>query len=89
MPTTLFKLLTISTLSTILLSGCIVIDLNGCGLEKVKGSGNVVSETRQIPDFNRVKLEGQGKGVGKGKGDSSGEVGKGKGKVDGDTKSGS
>jgi hypothetical protein len=61
MPTTLFKLLTISTLLSILLSGCIVIDLNGCGLEKVKGSGNVVSETRQISDFNRVKLEGQGK----------------------------
>ena len=38
MPTTLFKLLTISSLLSILLSGCIVIDLNGCGLEKVQGS---------------------------------------------------
>jgi len=61
MPATLFKLLTISTLLSILLSGCIVIDLNGCGLEKVQGSGKVVSETRQIPDFDQIKLEGQGK----------------------------
>ena len=61
MKATLIELLAAGTLAAILFSGSIVIDLNGSGLEKVKGSGNVVSETRQFPDFNRVKLEGQGK----------------------------
>ena len=52
MKATLIELLAAGTLAAILFSGCIVIDLNGCGLEKVQGSGNVVSETRQIPDFD-------------------------------------
>ena len=56
----LFELLTISVLAPILLSGCIVIDLNGYGLETVKGSGNVVAETRPVPDFDQIKLKGQG-----------------------------
>ena len=42
-------------------SGCLVIDLNGCSAKKVKGSGNVVTEARQLPDFNRIHLKGSGK----------------------------
>jgi hypothetical protein len=43
------------------LSGCIVIDLNGCAKKSVKGSGNVISETRQVADFDRIHLKGVGK----------------------------
>jgi hypothetical protein len=50
MSSTLFKVLTISVLAPTLLSGCIVIDLNGYGLGTAKGSGNVVAETRPVPD---------------------------------------
>jgi len=56
-----FKLLSVAVLSFILFSGCIVIDLNGCGFKTVKGSGKVVTETRQISDFDQIKLEGEGK----------------------------
>jgi len=56
-----FKLLSVAVLSFILFSGCIVIDLNGCGFKTVKGSGKVVAETRQISDFDQIKLEGEGK----------------------------
>jgi hypothetical protein len=61
METLLVRFLTAGALAATLLSGCIVIDLNGCGWETVKGSGKVVSETRQIADVNAIKLEGQGK----------------------------
>ena len=44
-----------------LVSGCLVIDLNGCSAKKVKGSGNVVTEARQLPDFNRIHLKGSGR----------------------------
>ena len=56
-----FKLLTAVTLAATLVTGCIVIDLNGCGWETVKGSGKIVSEKRPIADVDSIKLEGQGK----------------------------
>ena len=56
----LFKLLTAGALTATLLTGCIVLDLNGCGRETVTGSGEVVSETRPITDVDAIKLEGQG-----------------------------
>jgi hypothetical protein len=48
-------------LSGVLISGCIVIDLNGCSAQSVKGSGNVISESRQVPEFSEIRLEGHGK----------------------------
>ena len=59
----LFFLSTIWVLSGVFTSGCIVIDLNGCSAQSVKGSGNVISESRQVPEFNKIRLEGQGKVV--------------------------
>jgi hypothetical protein len=58
------KLIILSTvwvLSGIFTSGCIVIDLNGCSAQSVKGSGNIIAESRQVPEFNKIRLEGQGK----------------------------
>ncbi len=34
--------------------------LSSCNLTVVSGSGRVVSETRQVSDFNRIELEGSG-----------------------------
>jgi len=56
-----FILSTVWVLSGIFTSGCIVIDLNGCSAQTVKGSGNVISESRQVPEFREIRLEGQGK----------------------------
>ena len=53
--------LTACCLVTALISGCLVIDLNGCSAKKVKGSGNVVTEARNVTDFNRIHLKGSGK----------------------------
>ena len=57
----LFIFSTVWILSGIFTSGCIVIDLNGCSAQSVKGSGNVISESRQVPEFREIRLEGQGK----------------------------
>ena len=57
----LFILSTVWVLSGIFTSGCIVIDLNGCSAQRVKGSGKVISESRQVPEFREIRLEGQGK----------------------------
>ena len=57
----LFTLVTVWVLTSVFSSGCIVIDLNGCSTQRVKGSGNVISESRQLPEFVSIKLEGQGK----------------------------
>ena len=54
-------ILIICCLMTALVSGCLVIDLNGCSAKKIKGSGNVSTEARQVPDFNRIHLKGSGK----------------------------
>jgi len=54
-------LLSVCWLAVVFVSGCIVIDLNGCSSKKVKGSGNVVSETRQVAEFNKIHLKGIGK----------------------------
>ena len=57
----LILLSTVWVLSGVFTSGCIVIDLNGCSAQSVKGSGNIIAESRQIPEFNQIRLEGQGK----------------------------
>ena len=57
----LFILSTVWVLSGVFTSGCIVIDLNGCSAQSVKGSGNVISESRQVPEFRELRLEGQGR----------------------------
>ena len=54
-------LLTVCLLAAVFASGCIVIDLNGCSSAKVTGSGNVVSETRQVAEFNKIHIKGAGK----------------------------
>jgi hypothetical protein len=43
-----------------LVTGCIVIDLGGCSKKRVKGSGNVITEERIVPEFNTVQLKGLG-----------------------------
>jgi len=60
MPLRPLKYSAIAILAGVLLSSCIVVDLNGFQLETVKGSGNVVFEKRPVPDFNQIKLEGRG-----------------------------
>jgi hypothetical protein len=57
----LFIFSTVWVLSGIFTSGCIVIDLNGCSVQGVKGSGKVISESRQVPEFRELRLEGRGK----------------------------
>ena len=61
MSITLFRSYTVGLLAIILLSGSIVFFLTGCGLQTVKGSGNVVTESRSVPEFDQIRLEGQGK----------------------------
>jgi len=56
-----FSVLAICLLAAMHISGCLVIDLGGCGKKKVKGSGNVVTETRQVAAFDRIHLKGSGK----------------------------
>jgi hypothetical protein len=56
-----FLLLIISLLVAVIASGCIVVDLNGCGKETVKGSGEVLTEERQLPEFRTIKLKGIGR----------------------------
>ena len=55
------RLLAVSVATVILATGCIVIDLNGCGKKTVKGSGNLISEERQVAEFNQIILKGTGK----------------------------
>lgn len=56
-------LLSISLLATAIATGCIVVDLNGCGKETVKGSGEIISEDRQLSEFKTIKLKGVGRVV--------------------------
>ena len=56
-------LLIISLLAPAFLFGCIVVDLNGCGKETVKGSGKVITEERQLSQFKTIKLKGVGRVV--------------------------
>ena len=56
-----FILLVVSIATSFLATGCIVIDLNGCGRETVKGSGKLVSEEREVSSFNQIVLKGTGK----------------------------
>ena len=58
-----FYFLTVPFLAAVFVSGCIVIDLNGCTSKKVKGSGNIVSETRQFAEFNKIHIKGAGKAI--------------------------
>jgi len=59
----LFVFSTVWALAGVLTSGCIVIDLNGCSGQRVRGSGTVISESRQVPEFRELRLEGPGKVV--------------------------
>jgi hypothetical protein len=56
-------LLFIVLLTVVIASGCIVVDLNGCGKETVRGSGKVVTEERQVAEFKAIKLKGIGRVV--------------------------
>jgi hypothetical protein len=42
-------------------TGCIVVVPNGCSKETVSGSGEVVTRTREVPEFERVLLKGSGR----------------------------
>lgn len=53
----------ISLLVAAIASGCIVVDLNGCGQGTVKGSGNVVTEERPVAEFKTITLKGGGRVV--------------------------
>jgi len=54
-------LLIISLLAAAIAHGCIIVDLNGCSKETVKGSGEVVAEERQLSEFKTIKLKGVGR----------------------------
>lgn len=54
-------LLTISLLAAAIAHGCIVVDLNGCSKETVKGSGEVIAEERQLSEFKTIRLKGVGR----------------------------
>ena len=56
-----FWLLAVSVVAAILTTGCIVIDLDGCGKKAVKGSGNLISEERQVSEFDQIILKGPAK----------------------------
>jgi len=56
----LLILTTIWALAAVFTSGCIVIDLDGCSVSRVQGSGTVVSELRHLPEFSEIRLEGMG-----------------------------
>ncbi|UCF95024.1 MAG: DUF2807 domain-containing protein [Desulfobacterales bacterium] len=60
MDTRLSRLLMVLILGPIFASGCIVIELDGCAAKAVRGSGNVVSEDRPVPEFNQISLKGSG-----------------------------
>ena len=55
-----FGLLAALISTAFLVTGCIVIDLGGCSKKSVKGSGNIITEERNVPEFNTVKLKGFG-----------------------------
>ena len=55
------SLLIISLLAAAIVSGCIVVDLNGCSKETVKGSGEVITEERQLSEFKTIRLKGVGR----------------------------
>jgi hypothetical protein len=57
----LFILSTVWVLLGVFASGCIVIGLNGCSMQSVKGSGNIISESRHVSGFKEIELKGQGK----------------------------
>jgi len=57
----LFILTTVWILAGVFTSGCIVIDLDGCSVSRIQGSGRVVSELRHLPEFREIRLEGLGK----------------------------
>ena len=57
----LFILSTVWVLAGVFTFGCIVIDLNGCSSRRITGSGNVISESRKVPEFRELRLEGRGK----------------------------
>jgi len=42
-------------------TGCIVVVPNGCSKETVSGSGEVVTRTREMPEFERILLNGSGR----------------------------
>ncbi len=44
-------------------SGCIIVVPGGCWKETVGGSGNVVTEQREVEEFSTIKLKGSGKVV--------------------------
>jgi hypothetical protein len=44
-----------------LFTGCIVVVPNGCSKETVSGSGEIVTGTREVPEFERVLLRGSGR----------------------------
>ena len=63
MKTRFINLMGILIVVATMASGCIVVDLNGCGKETVKGSGDLITEERQLPEFKTIKLKGIGRVV--------------------------
>jgi hypothetical protein len=57
------SLLALSLLIAVIASGCLVVDLNGCGKETVRGSGKVVDEERPVAEFKTIQLKGFGRVV--------------------------
>jgi hypothetical protein len=51
----------ICLLTGVFVYGCIVINGHSFNVERINGSGTVISEEREIPVFNQISLKGSGK----------------------------
>ncbi len=54
-------MMSMAIFSTGLLSGCIICVPDSCSMGSVAGSGAVVSQTRSVPEFDRIHLKGIGR----------------------------
>ena len=53
--------MSMTILSIGLLSGCLICVPDSCSIGSVAGSGVVVSQTRMVPEFDRIHLKGAGR----------------------------
>ena len=51
----------ICLLTGVFVYGCIVINGHSFNAETINGSGTIISEEREVPVFNQIRLEGSGK----------------------------
>ena len=60
MNTKIIRILLALSVTAVLAAGCIIIPPGGCSSQTVQGSGDVVSEDRQVSAFDEIQLKGTG-----------------------------